>query len=208
MTGPFGRFRAWVGSLFGTREETADGEAANAETSDPPSSGSAEVTAELLEQAIAEAESTPTTETVRRERAGDAADAEDSPFELEGGPKTVRVSSDEGGADEETAGDEDAPEGAETTDATETEAVDGDADATPTDYAYRCTVCGTGVETPDDPCPLCHASEIVPTDDAGDVYDEADDSPEASGPIGETTTSISDADDAVERLRDLRNDGG
>ncbi|MFC6989154.1 hypothetical protein ACFQJD_11365 [Haloplanus sp. GCM10025708] len=238
MTGPLGRVRAWIGSLFGAGEsdDEPDGETAKSTTGgatpestsagDETPESTAEVTAEALEKAIANAEATPTTETVRRETpsADDADGAADSPFELEGGPQTVRVPAEETTvADQATAdgdGATDAAAGSETDDAATTDdsvtdgtATDGtaadDAEPSPTDYAYRCTVCGTGVETPDDHCPLCHSSEIAPADDAGDVYDSAGDESaetEAAEPVGQKTTSISDADDAVERLRDLRHD--
>jgi rubrerythrin len=160
------------------------------EATEPPTDP-ADVTAEKLAEAIAQSESTPT--TVRHERDDDA-DTEQSPFQLEGGPKTVRVPA------SETTDDEAEGEG------NDAEAADEETGRSDAAFGYRCTVCGTGVETPDDPCPLCRSSELVPTDDAGDVYDATGDGAQSSESVGQKTASISDADDAVERLRNLRQD--
>jgi hypothetical protein len=71
---------------------------------------------------------------------------------------------------------------------------------------YVCTVCGTAVDGPEGPCPLCRGSDVV---SAG--ADEAAAGPDADGtPTGTTPDERRVADDdgaPVERLRRLRADG-
>lgn len=69
--------------------------------------------------------------------------------------------------------------------------------------AYRCSICATPVEDPEGQCPLCRSSDVVPADavDAGD---------DESGPnlSGTSVTRPDDDEDAVSRLRELRQRAG
>jgi hypothetical protein len=61
-------------------------------------------------------------------------------------------------------------------------------------------VCGTAVDDPSEPCPLCRSTDVVP------VSEEAND---AAAPSrgGRTTVSAADDDEAVDRLRDVTEEG-
>jgi hypothetical protein len=74
------------------------------------------------------------------------------------------------------------------------------------DSAYRCAVCGTGVDDPDADCPLCRSSDVRPAADvdAGAV----DESPAGLDPERVRTARVRDGDDPADRLRRLRESGG
>jgi hypothetical protein len=64
--------------------------------------------------------------------------------------------------------------------------------------AFECAVCGTGVDDPEGPCPLCQSTDIVPS---GEPAESAADRPAA------TERRVADDADSVEKLRELRADG-
>ena len=91
-----------------------------------------------------------------------------------------------------------APEPAESSDSAQsTDAETPDADD---DEGFACSVCGTAVDDPDTSCPLCRSTDVVPVSDAPT---------EGDGPSreGRTAVSTSDDDEAVDRLRDVRDAG-
>ena len=80
---------------------------------------------------------------------------------------------------------------------------DGEA-AEPPEFAYRCGVCGTGVEDLEETCPLCRSSDVVAVDEVGDrAASGSDEEAEPSHLLGERHVSEGD-DESVDRLRDLR----
>lgn len=90
--------------------------------------------------------------------------------------------------------------------------VDTDAEAETTaasravEAGYQCEVCGTPVESPDEPCPLCHSTAVVPADaGAGNANaaGEEDTGPEAV----ERRVADSQSGDAAASLADLRDAG-
>jgi hypothetical protein len=64
------------------------------------------------------------------------------------------------------------------------------------DTAFVCSVCGTTVDDPSEPCPLCRSTDV------GAVGGGTE--PSAHG--GRTAVSTADDDEAVDRLRDVRGD--
>jgi hypothetical protein len=64
---------------------------------------------------------------------------------------------------------------------------------------YECAVCGTPVDDPGGECPLCRSTDVAPpgsTDDA-----------EAASPGGARERVLAADDGAVDRLKELREDG-
>ena len=80
-----------------------------------------------------------------------------------------------------------------------------DAAAAPeAEAVFKCDVCGTPVEAPDEPCPLCHSETIVPVDAVGDGDHDAT-TPTETGPTPvERRVSDGDSGDAAASLADLR----
>ena len=83
-------------------------------------------------------------------------------------------------------------------------ATDADEAAEPPELAYRCGVCGTGVDDPEGTCPLCRSSDVVAVDEVADgtspgSYRKA----EESRPLGERHVAEGD-DESVDRLRELQ----
>jgi hypothetical protein len=89
----------------------------------------------------------------------------------------------------------------------------GGADATDArgkaETEYECAVCGTGVDDPEGPCPLCRATDVVPADSTGgtDGQPPADRGDRDDGPLAGDRHVAPGDDASVERLRDLRADG-
>ena len=77
----------------------------------------------------------------------------------------------------------------------------GPADA-PADGTFACSVCGTTVDDPSEPCPLCRSTDVAPVADV-DGADATDADGEAFTRGGRTAVSTAD-DEAVDRLRDVR----
>lgn len=63
--------------------------------------------------------------------------------------------------------------------------------------AFECAVCGTAVEDPEGPCPLCRGTEVVA---AGSEVGADDDSGT------DETVRVETDDEATDRLRELRSD--
>jgi hypothetical protein len=68
------------------------------------------------------------------------------------------------------------------------------------DAPLACSVCGTAVEEPDAPCPLCRSTDVAPVTDTAVGND-------GRTRAGRTAASRTE-DEAVDRLRDLRNRDG
>jgi hypothetical protein len=236
MTGLIDRVRAWVGSLLGGGVDDADATAETpATTTDPtvvhrddrpletpgtmspadarpPAAGSvggddrgraADPTTSADEPTTTGATagdapgdgpvSIPDAEAVAEKTAGSAAtdagqrsaDADETP-----GPAT-----DAGAASNRTA-DSDRETAAERGDGDAVTAVENAAAE-----AFVCSVCGTAVDDPAADCPLCRSTDVVPVG-AG----ETDDGTTRSGRT--TVSSTAEEDDAVDRLRDVRDEGG
>lgn len=76
---------------------------------------------------------------------------------------------------------------------------DADSSDADVDAAFACSVCGTPVDDPEDACPLCHSTDVVPVDGQS-----GDDSPSRRG-----RTDVTEADEAaVDRLRDVQGEDG
>lgn len=74
-----------------------------------------------------------------------------------------------------------------------------DSAATAAAYDYECAVCGTGVDGPEESCPLCQSTDVVR------VGDESADSADSTEPSFGREQHVSPGDDeSVERLRELR----
>lgn len=212
MTGLLDRLRAWLGSVFGGGSSDQDG---TGDDPDPDSRDRRVVhrddrpleTPSTLERGRADREASRTTGT------GDQVEIPDAEGD---GPETVSipdaeaVGEGEGDApspaaepeestptptDRSAAAELDDPEARDASG--ETGVADSGADA---DFA--CSVCGTTVDEPSDPCPLCRSTDVVPVADAADV--------EAEEPLtrgGRTAVSTADDDEAVDRLHDVRDEG-
>ena len=69
---------------------------------------------------------------------------------------------------------------------------------------YECAVCGTAVDDPEGECPLCRSTDLVPAGSGADAGGDG------SGPAGGRRERVAAADadeEAVDRLRELREDG-
>ncbi|SDZ82434.1 hypothetical protein SAMN04488065_0590 [Haloplanus vescus] len=207
MTGLLDRLRAWLGG--GSNDEADDAEAATDESNsrvvhrdDRPLETPQQI--ESPDPPVPSAEETtpanrPDTETEAPPTSGSVSipDAESMARDE---PAAGAGASDDSGEDESTA--DDAEPAAETAEATPSESTDsapsddtGD-NAGDEDAAFACSVCGTAVDDPESPCPLCRSTDVVPRGDAptGD-----------GGASQEGRTAVSAADDeAVDRLRDVQ----
>jgi hypothetical protein len=196
MTGPFDRLRAWVGSFFGagtTEVEDGDGDGDG-----PASEASTERIVHRDDRPL-ETPSTmerpdPPTPGAEDERV-DIPDAEGEASD----DTPVSIPDAESGADVTPTAptDESADEQVGST-ATAPDATGGDRDESG-DAAFTCSVCGTTVDDPSEPCPLCRSTDVVPTS-------ERDDDSEAPTRGGRTSASTGD-DEAVDRLRDVEDEG-
>ncbi|AZH25443.1 hypothetical protein [Haloplanus aerogenes] len=234
MTGLFGRLRAWLGSVFGSGTDEADGTAdtdtvsaseseqspprvvhrddrpletpSTMDRTDPPAPGSQSAATPQVD--IPDAESTD----AETPHSGD--DSATEPVSIPDAEATTGASTDETTptASERERAEPTADQSASTT----TDAADSTAneqeelaptpDTTADDHeesgdaAFACSVCGTAVDDPSEPCPLCRSTDVVPTGGNGDA--------EASTRGGRTAVSAADDDDeAVDRLRDVRDEG-
>jgi hypothetical protein len=180
MTGLLDRLRAWFGAVFrrGTAE-TGD---------DAPES-------DASDRRVVHRDDRPleTPSTMDRP-APPSASTPDRPARVEVPDAEADVSMPDAEAPTEPT-DHDGGAGTPAADDRET---DGAVDTDVTDAAVACSVCGTTVDDPSAPCPLCRSTDVVPVADTPD------------GMAGETPahgrrTAVSTADDdAVERLRDVR----
>lgn len=198
MTGLFARFRAWLGGGSETDDEddsapstgSPDSRVAHrddrpletpGEMERPEPSASGGGVPDATPSAAATDEPTvsiPDAEaTARASETGDAA------------PPTDGTAADDGD------GERDAVDAEARTDADSTDARD--------DGAVACSVCGTTVDDPSEPCPLCRSTDVVPVVDAADGDANADADAEPSTRGGRTAVSTAD-DEAVDRLRDVR----
>jgi len=203
----FERLRAWLGGVFGdgTADEADDPEAASdgpeprvvhrddrpletpttMDRTEPPTSNSESGT--RVEGADAE------TETAR------TAPGEDDPATE---PETVSIPDAEATAGDSAVSTPDDPvpddPAVSTPDDSTADTADGDRDDS--SDAFSCSVCGTTVDDPSEPCPLFRSTDVVPVADAAEA-----DEPLVRG--GRTAVSTADDDEAVDRLRDVRDDG-
>ncbi|MEF8857030.1 MAG: hypothetical protein V5A16_06365 [Haloplanus sp.] len=188
MTGPFDRLRAWVGSFFG--DDTTEMDDGDDPASEAPSERVVHRDDRPLETPSTMDRPDPPTPGAEDERVdspdaerGAADDASEAPVSI---------------PDAESAGDvtaaADSAASTSPGDASGTSvAPDAEADA-----AFTCSVCGTAVDDPSEPCPLCRSTDVVPVSDGSD--------PETPTRDGRTSVSAAD-DEAVDRLRDVRDEG-
>lgn len=216
----FDRLRAWFGSFFGdgasaaphgTDDPESDSEGpaprvvhrddrpletpSTMDGTEPPASVSTSGAESETHTTIPDAEAGAESDTGGRKGAG----VDSDPVSIPDAEATAADRTD----DATPGGDETAREAtaAERTDATPApERGDGSEDES-ADTAFACSVCGTTVDDPTEPCPLCRSTDVVPT--AGGAGDA-----EAPTRDGRTAVSAADDDDeAVDRLRDVRDDG-
>lgn len=83
---------------------------------------------------------------------------------------------------------------------------EGDVEDAEPSFEYRCAVCGTGVEGPDEQCPLCRSSDVVRADEAGGGSSDTDPAADDAPTMGERRSGTAD-DASVETLRAIREDG-
>lgn len=172
MTGLLDRLRSWVGAVFGRgTAETDDDDAPTVPESNAPDRRVVHRDDRPLETpSTMDRPTPPSASTPARVEVPDAeADVADRPA-----PADVSI------PDAEAPTDPEAPDGPEP------------------DAAVACSVCGTTVDDPSAPCPLCRSTDVVSVADAPDEV--AGETP-ADG--RRTAVSTTD-DDAVERLRDVR----
>jgi rubrerythrin len=211
----FERLRAWLGSMFGAESSDAGSE----EDGEAPSSGPDPRVVHRDDRPLetpSTLESTePPSPSSERERvdvpdAETEAEAEAVTGETPTPPDTVSIPDAEargtqaadGTAERADAGAEtphspsEAERGTAPDDAPET---GSDGHVPDANGAFACSVCGTTVDDPSEPCPLCRSTDVVPVADAAEA-----DEPLTRG--GRTTVSTADDDEAVDRLRDVRGD--
>jgi hypothetical protein len=206
MTGVFDRLRAWLGSVFGGG--AADGD----DGPDAPDPGP-EADGRVVHRDDRPLETPSTMERMdppaptreRPDAEGETAGDTEAPTTT---PETVSIPD----AEAEARGDDDATTTGEPPiddsgrPPTATEAADDRTGGSQTaeathdsaDSAFACSVCGTTIDDPSEPCPLCRSTDVVPTDGTSD----------AGTPTrgGRTTVSTGD-DEAVDRLRDVTDEG-
>ncbi|GAB6859958.1 hypothetical protein ACFR97_03095 [Haloplanus litoreus] len=231
MTGLLDGLRSWLGSFFGTGDASDDAseDRTSERTAAAPSTVEGtvptvvhrddrplETPADLEPSPPADADrSHPGDGTERDERGRvEIPDAEDG-ADAGSAPDGVSIPDAESGAEtspESVAGDArpDRADRVAVADAeppTGTEAAEGGGDAAGVEDAddartggVACSVCGTTVDDPDEGCPLCGSTDVRPTSAP------ADDGPVGSPPR-RTVVPVADEDDeAVDRLRDVRED--
>lgn len=196
MTGFLDRLRAWLGSFFGNTAVDDD----PSDDADPQFEGSAPTVAHRDDRPL----ETPDTLSLDAERQAMGSDTGDSGGSDEGGPNRVDIPDAEDGTastvDPETEVSIPDAELGEHVDS----AVSGGArpaaetpdaeDGTEThDAEFVCSVCGTGVDDPNESCPLCQSTDVVPAGGS------------ESGPSRRGRTDTAEADgEAVDRLRDMQ----
>ena len=204
----FERLRVWLGSIFGAESSDAGSE----EDGEAPSSGPDPRVVHRDDRPLetpSTLESTePPSPSSERERV-DVPDAETEAEAVTGEsptpPDTVSIPDAEAraGGSQAADGTAEADADVETPPAAErgTDPETGsDGHAPDANGAFACSVCGTTVDDPSEPCPLCRSTDVVPVADAAEA-----DEPLTRG--GRTTVSTADDDDeAVDRLRDVRGD--
>jgi len=220
MTGVLGRLRAWLGTAFGGdgagEDDGEGGDGSGAVTSGPERS---DTDHDGGDRRVVYRDDRPLETPNTLDGTDDAADtlrpgrvavpdAEDgsATTPTEGSTTDhppVSIPDAEGGSPPETT----SPAGTEAAaDDPESRSVDGmgdsgqppDADREGGNDGFACSVCGTAIDDPNEPCPLCRSTDVVSLAD-GAAAEAAQD--RRSRPS--TSTSTGD-DDAVDRLRDLR----
>jgi hypothetical protein len=218
MTSVLDRFRRWVGSLVGgdgsddsdvTSPSSEGGDGASGAEPTPTTPGVAHRDARPLATPGDLDRSGPVatgTGTDAGDGAGEGETDDPSPVEIpdaeavagEGSPTAGGATAEDGprppSSDEPSTADARVPpdddRGGDGTGDRDSPRDDG------TDRAFACTVCGTTVDDPTAPCPLCRSTDVAPVADGAG----GDDGPSAAG-----RTAVSPADDeAVDRLRDVR----
>ncbi|AXG10333.1 hypothetical protein [Haloplanus rubicundus] len=199
MTGLFARFRAWLGGLFdgGT---TADDETEAAASADEASPRVVHRDDRPLETPSTMERPDPPSAESESPGSAASAPAPDEPTVSIPDAEATAGASEPGSVAPPTDGTTAGDEGVERAEAATEAGAHPDAesvDARDADGAVACSVCGTTVEDPSEPCPLCRSTDVVPVADA----DAEDAEPFTRG--GRTAVSTAD-DEAVDRLRDVR----
>jgi hypothetical protein len=222
MTGLLDGLRSWLGSLLGSgdaSDDTDDDRTSERTAARPPTvEGNAptvvhrddrplETPTDLEPSPPADADRShpgDETESDERERV-EIPDAEDGAG-AESAPDGVSIPDAESVAGDKRPDRADGVAVADAEPSTGTEAVEGGDDAAGSEDAdepaegFACSVCGTAVDDPSEGCPLCGSTDVRPTSAP------ADDGPGES-PRSRTAVGEADDDEAVDRLRDLREDG-
>jgi len=202
----FERLRAWLGSIFGAESSDAGSE----EDGEAPSSGPDPRVVHRDDRPLetpstleSTAPPSPSSERGRVDVPDADTEAEAVTGESPTPPDTVSIPDAEARgspAADETAETEQRPEAdVETPPAAErgtAPETGSDSHAPDANGAFACSVCGTTVDDPSAPCPLCRSTDVVPVADAAEA-----DEPLTRG--GRTTVSTAD-DEAVDRLRDVK----
>jgi len=196
MTGPFDRLRAWVGSFFGgDATEMDDG---GGPASEAPSDRVVHRDDRPLETPSTMDRPDPPTPGAEDERVdipdaegGESDDASEAPVSI---PDAESADDMTTTADLTASGDDSTDERA----ASGAPDTAGSAPDDSGDAAFTCSVCGTAVDDPSEPCPLCQSTDVVPASDGAD--------PEMPRRDGRTSVSATD-DEAVDRLRDVEDEG-
>ena len=186
MTGLLDRLRAWLGAVFGRGTAETDDDAPKAPESDAPDPRVVHRDDRPLETpSTMDRPTPPSASTPARPARVEVPDAE-AEADVADRPAPADVSIPDAEATGTAAHGDDA------------ETLAADADRPEPDAAVACSVCGTTVDDPSDPCPLCRSTDVVPVADAPDEM--AGETPAH----GRRTAASTADDDAVERLRDVR----
>jgi hypothetical protein len=179
MTGVLDRLRAWFGTVFGRGTTETDGDTAESDAPDRRVVHRDDrplETPSTMDRSAPPSASTPARPAqVEVPDAEGEADADDRPA-----PADVSIPDAEAMG---TAAHDDATEAP---------------DDPETDASVACSVCGTTVDDPSAPCPLCRSTDVVP------VADAPAETEEETPAHGRRTAASTADDDAVERLRDVR----
>jgi hypothetical protein len=203
MTGLFARLRAWLGGGSGSDDEddsvqsTGRPDSRVAHRDDRPLETPESVERpEPSQSGDGEPDATPSAAATDEPTVSiPDAEATAGASEADGAVATTDWNTANGGRSERTeAAAEDEPR------------TDADPADAPADGTVACSVCGTTVDDPSEPCPLCRSTDVGPVADAdgADAADaDADAEAEAFTRGGRTAVSTAD-DEAVDRLRDVR----
>jgi hypothetical protein len=228
MTGLLDRLRAWLGGVFGGGASDANDADDADESGLAVSNARSNAQSEAPERQVVHRDDRPLETPSAMDRGGeDAPSRTDAAEPTESSPPRVDIPDAEGGIAPEsaegdvpdaeaTAGGDGADGAAETradetpepatpaaagreSERTSVETTGSDADDDSSDAAFACSVCGTTVDDPSDPCPLCRSTDVVSVADAS-----AEEVEESFTRGGRTAVSTTDDDEAVDRLRDVR----
>ena len=197
MTGLFARLRAWLGG--GSETDDEDDSAPSPES---PGSRVAHRDDRPLETpGEMERPEPPVSGNGAPDATPSAATTDEPTVSIPDAEATARASG-TGGVAPPTGGSATDDGGGERAAAEAEAPTDADLADAPADGTVACSVCGTTVDDPSEPCPLCRSTDVAPVADV-DGADATDADGEAFTRGGRTAVSTAD-DEAVDRLRDVR----